>query len=202
MNDRFKKQIAFLTEMDKEKNVWRENFLADMSRHENDAEHSFHTAVMAIILAEYFDKDTDILKVLKMMLFHDAIEIYAGDTPAYDREKMKSKKERELSAAETLFSLLPKEQGDEIKNLWLEFEKCESKEAVFCNIMDRMQPTMLIDAKNGISWKNRAIKKEQVLKRNGLTLTGPEEIREYMQDVIERAVKNGCLIDNKGRENI
>lgn len=193
MDERFKKQIHFLTEIDKEKEIWRENFTSDMSRHENDAEHSFHTAVMAVVLSEYFDEDIDLLKVLKMMLLHDAVEIYAGDTPAYDTEGMKSKAEREKTAAYKLYGLLPKDQCDKLKNLWLEFEECKTKEAVFCNIMDRMQPTMLIDASDGISWKKRSIKKEQVLNRNKITMSGPKEIKEYMENVIERAYSSGCL---------
>ena len=193
MDERFKKQIHFLTQIDKEKEVWRENFTSDMSRHKNDAEHSFHTAVMAVVLSEYFDKDIDLLKVLKMMLLHDAVEIYAGDTPAYDTEGMKSKAEREKTAADKLYGLLPKDQYDSLKNLWLEFEECKTNEAIFCNIMDRMQPTMLIDAADGISWKKRGIKKEQVLNRNKITMSGPKEIKEYMEDVIERAYNSGCL---------
>ncbi|MCI2000137.1 MAG: HD domain-containing protein [Clostridia bacterium] len=192
MDERFKKQIRFLTEIDKEKKIWRENLLSDMSRHENDAEHSFHAAVMAVVLSEYFDKD-NLLKVLEMMLLHDAVEIYAGDTPAYDTEGMKSKEEREKAAADKLYRILPKDQCDKLKKLWIEFEECKTKEAKFCNIMDRMQPTMLIDALGGISWKNRNIKKEQVLNRNKITMSGPDKIREYMEDVITRAYNDGCL---------
>lgn len=193
MDERFKKQIEFLTEIDKLKEIWRENFTSDMSRQENDAEHSFHTAVMAVVLSEYFDKDIDLLKVLKMMLLHDAVEIYAGDTPAYDTEGMKSKEEREKMSADKLYGLLPEDQCNVLKNLWIEFEQCKTKEAKFCNIMDRMNPTMLIDACNGVSWKKRGIKKEQVLNRNKITVSGPDEIKEYMEDVIDRAYKSGCL---------
>ena len=173
MSERFKKQMSFLLELDKIKEIYRQTYLADSSRKENDAEHSWHACIMAVVLAEYFDKDIDLLKVIKMMLMHDVVEIYAGDTYCYDSKGYEDKDEREIASANKVYG--------------------ETKEAKFCAILDRVQPTMLNNAADGISWKEHGIKKEQVLKRNEVTFSGPKEIADYMKNIIDGAYESGIL---------
>ncbi|MEA5085465.1 MAG: HD domain-containing protein [Lachnospiraceae bacterium] len=191
-SERFNKQMEFLLELDKVKQIFRQTYLADQSRKENDAEHSWHACLMAVVLAEYFP-DVDLLKSLKMMLFHDVVEIYAGDTYCYDNKGNEDKVLREQASAQKVYGLLPDEQKDELIALWQEFEEGESPEAKFCAILDRVQPTMLNNAAKGISWVEHGIKKEQVIKRNEVTFQGPKVIGEYMDNIINSAYQNGYL---------
>jgi len=193
MNGRFQKQMDFLLEIDKIKEIYRQTYLADGSRKENDAEHSWHACIMAVVLAEYFGEDVDLLKVIKMMLMHDVVEVYAGDTYCYDAKGNEDKEEREKASAEKVYGLLPKDQKTEYIAIWREFEEQKTKEAVFCAILDRVQPTMLNKASDFISWKEHGIRKEQVLKRNEITFSGPEIIAEYMKNLIENASEKGYL---------
>lgn len=191
-SERFNKQMEFLLELDKVKQIFRQTYLADQSRKENDAEHSWHACLMAVVLAEYFP-EVDLLKVIKMMLFHDVVEIYAGDTYCYDNKGYEDKELREQASAEKIYGLLPAEQKDELIAIWQEFEEGESPEAKFCAILDRVQPTMLNNAAKGISWVEHDIKKEQVMKRNAVTFQGPKVIGEYIQNIIDSAYLNGYL---------
>ena len=188
----FDKQMDFLLEVDKVKEIYRQTYISDVSRFENDAEHSWHSCVMAVVLSGYFP-DADLLKTLKMMLFHDIVEIYAGDTYCYDVEGNKDKEKREKESAEKIYGLLPEWQKKEFMDIWMEFENGDSPEAKFCRILDRVQPTMLNKASGFASWKEHGIKKEQVLERNRTTFEGPEEIKTYMENIIENAVENGFL---------
>lgn len=190
--ERFKSQMDFLLEVDKIKQIFRQTYLADKSRKENDAEHSWHACLMAVVLAEYFP-EADLLKTIKMMLFHDVVEIYAGDTYCYDSIGNSDKAEREMMSAQKVYGLLPDEQKDELIALWQEFEKGESPEAKFCAILDRVQPTLLNDAAQGISWVEHGIKKEQVLKRNAVTFEGPKVIGDFMKQIIDNAYLKGYL---------
>lgn len=189
---RFKKQMDFILEIDKAKNIFRQTYLSDGKRKENDAEHSWHTAVMAFVLAEYFG-DVDVLKTMKMMIMHDLIEIYAGDTYCYDEEGNTTKEEREAAAAERLYSLLPEDQAEEYKALWLEFEAKESAESRFCEILDRLQPSMLNFATKGLSWKEHDIHLDQVLKRNKPALEGPQVVADYYKEELAKALEEGFL---------
>jgi len=191
-SERFDKQMEFLLELDKIKQIFRQTYLADKSRKENDAEHSWHACLMAVVLAEYFP-DADLLKVIKMMLLHDVVEIYAGDTYCYDTKGYEDKALREQMAAQKVYGLLPTEQTDELIALWQEFEEGESPEAKFCAILDRIQPTMLNNAADGISWVEHNIKKEQVIERNAVTFQGPEIIGEYIKNIIDKAYLKGYL---------
>ena len=190
---RFEKQMDFLLEIDKAKMIFRQTYLSDGKRKENDAEHSWHTAIMAFVLAEYFDSSIDVMKVMKMMLMHDLVEIYAGDTYCYDEAGISTQEERELAAANRLYSLLPEDQMEEYKSLWLEFEAKETAESKFCEILDRLQPSMLNFANEGASWKEHDIHKHQVLKRNEPIFKGPETIAEYYKSKIEDAMEKGFL---------
>lgn len=195
MKDRKKldELMRFILEIDKGKQVIRQTCLCDGSRRENDAEHSWHLAVMAVLLAEYANEPVDILKVVKMVLIHDLVEIDAGDTYAYDKKGNETKSERELQAAERIFGLLPGAAGTEFRALWDEFEAGETIEARFARTLDKIQPVLLNDASGGIAWKAHDIHVSQVLERNEETHKGSEVLWEYAREIIEKNVKNGTL---------
>ena len=149
---RLEKQIAFLTEVDKEKNIFRQTYLADGKRKENDAEHSWHLALAAVLLKEHMKEDADLGRVMTMVLIHDLVEIDAGDTYAYDTEGAATKREREVKAADRIFGILPEDQGTYLRELWDEFEAYETAEAKYAHLLDNFQPLMLNDASDGKSW--------------------------------------------------
>ncbi len=190
---RLEKQMQFILELDKIKSITRQTFLADETRKENDAEHSWHIAIMAIILKEYFDTDIDLLKVIKMVLMHDVVEIDAGDTFCYDEKANEDKVKREQKAAERIYHILPNDQAQEYKMLWYEFEEGQTKEAIFANILDRLQPILLNFRTNGKLWIENNISQQQVLRRNEKTLSGPKEIADYLIKLLEKAVDLGYL---------
>ena len=197
MSSDFEKQIAFIMELDKIKQIGRQTYLADGSRKENDAEHSWHLALMCFVLAEYANEPIDVLKTMKMVLLHDVIEIDAGDTYAYDTEGNKTKREREVKAADRIFGLLPEGQRTEFRGLWDEFEKMETPEAKFANMLDKVQPLLLNDASGGRSWEEHAVRGSQVMKRNERTHEGSEKIWEYAKALIEKNIKLGKLTDDE-----
>ena len=191
----FEKKMAFLMELDKVKQIGRQTYLADGSRKENDAEHSWHMALMVFLLADYANEEIDVLKTMKMILLHDVIEIDAGDTYAYDAAGNETKRERELAAADRIFGLLPEGQGSECRGLWDEFEAMETPEAKFANMLDKIQPLLLNDASDGRSWREHGVKKSQVLARNARVHEGSEELWRYARGLIERNVAKGNLRD-------
>ena len=190
---RLEQQIAFLMEIDKVKHIYRQNYLADGTRHENDAEHSWHIALMAVLLKEYAKEEVDVLKVMTMVLIYDLVEIDAGDTYAYDEEGAQTKREREVAAAERIFGLLPEDQGTYFRTLWDEFEAYDSADARYAHLLDNFQPFLLNDASEGISWVEHGVKKEQIYKRNAKTGTTSPIIWEHMQKVIEEHVERGTI---------
>ncbi len=192
--ERLEKQIKFILELDKIKSIIRQTYLANAIRKENDAEHSWHLAIMAIILEEYFDKDINLLKVIKMVLMHDVVEIDAGDTFCYDTKANQDKMIREKKAAERIYNILPEDQAQEYKSLWYEFEEGQTKEAIFANVLDRLQPIMLNFETNGALWIENNISQQQVLNRNEKTLiNGPKEISNYLITLLNKAVELGYL---------
>ncbi len=192
----FEKQIQFIMELDKIKKIGRQTYLSDASRKENDAEHSWHLALMAFVLADYSNEPIDVLKTMKMVLLHDVIEIDAGDTYAYDTEANKTKRERELKAADRIFGLLPEAQKSEYRGLWDEFEAMETPESKFANMLDKVQPLLLNDASGGKSWAEHGVQISQVLKRDERVHEGSEEIWAYAKSILEKNVKNGRLGSN------
>lgn len=180
--ERLQQQFAFIQEIDKEKTIFRQTYLSDASRKENDAEHSWHMAVMAILLSEYANEKIDVLKTVSMILVHDLVEIYAGDTYAYDSASNSDKAEREIKAADKLFTLLPEDQRDKFRALWDEFEAGETPEAKFAMTMDRIQPLMLNNASGGRSWKEHGVKASQVYGRNMSTAQGAEALWQYADE--------------------
>ncbi len=194
-NTRFSQQIAFLLELDKLKNIYRQTYVLHEDRTENDAEHSFHLAIMAAILAEHANTPVDVLHTMKMVLVHDVVEIDAGDTYCYDAKGNEDKAEREQKAADRLFALLPEEQEQEFRGLWEEFEEKETPEAKFANALDRIQPMLLNYKKGGISWMKHGITEEQVKNRNIPTVSaGSDTIGEFAEEIIRAAKEAGMLL--------
>lgn len=193
--ERFQKQLDFILEIDKEKNIYRQTHIRDYLRQENDAEHAWHMAIMIYLLKEYANEEFDVAKAMMMALIHDIVEIDAGDTYAYDTENLQTQKDREEKAAQRIFGILPDEQKAELKALFEEFEACQTPEAKFARAMDNFQPLLLNDFNNGQDWKAHNIKKSQVLNRQIKTKPGSEEIWEYSKELIEKNTKKGNLID-------
>ena len=195
MDERLKKQLEFILEIDKEKNILRQTHLSGHGRRENDAEHAWHMAIMAYLLQEYSNEPVDIAKVMLMCLIHDVVEIDAGDTYAYDEKGKLSQREREVKAADRIFNLLPKDQAKSMRDLWEEFETCETPEAKFARCMDNLQPILLNDKTGGKSWRERQIKRSQVEERQKRTKMGSDTLMEVVTQIIEKNVKNGNLKD-------
>lgn len=198
MTSRFKKQMDFLIEIDKVKNILRMTSIADGTRRENDAEHSWSLAVMAILFAEYMPQDLDLLKVIKMVLIHDLVEIYAGDTFAFDEAGMEDKEEREQSSADKIFGMLESDQGLELRTLWEEFEVCQTQEAQYAAMLDRLQPLIMNYLNEGGTWAQHGVTLEQVYKRNQITLDhGPKEFVDFINHVVDECARKGYILDKK-----
>ena len=191
--ERLEKQIQFIVEADKVKNIFRQTYLADGRRKENDAEHSWHLALMAVLLKEHMNEDADVARVMIMVLIHDLVEIDAGDTYAYDEKGAQTKREREVKAAERIFGILPEDQGRYFRELWEEFEAYETPEAKFAHLLDNFQPILLNDASGGKSWVEHGVHKSQPMKRNERIPGTPDIIWEKMQEIFEKHVENGNL---------
>lgn len=189
--ERLQKQMEFIREVDKVKKIVRQTYLADSSRKENDAEHSWHLALMAILLKEYANEEVSLEKVIPMVLIHDLVEIDAGDTYAYDDAGAETKRERETKAADRIFGMLPADQGTWFRDLWEEFEAYETAEAKFAHMLDNCQPLLLNDASGGRSWVEHGVCKSQIYKRNEHTAEGAEEIWKYMESLIDKHVQLG-----------
>lgn len=188
------KQLSFIVEIDKIKNVFRRTLLVDGTRRENDAEHSWHLAIMAMLLTEYADnKEFSLEKVIKMVTIHDLIEIYAGDTFAFDVKGNQDKAEREKLSADKLFSQLPPNQQTELRSLWEEFDKEESADARYAAAMDRLQPFIHNLCTQGHTWVLGKVTKEQVLKRSGLVMQVIPALKTWMENQIEQAIQKGWI---------
>ena len=194
MDARFEKQLAFILELDKEKNILRQTHLSDYSRRENDAEHAWHMAVMLYLLREYANEPFDLAKAMMMALIHDVVEIDAGDTYDYDEEAKKTQAERERRAAERIFGLLPDDQRDELRALFEEYEAQETPEAHIVRSMDSLQPLLLNDKTEGRDWRSHGVKMEQVIKRQEPGRLGSERIWEFSKALIERNADEGKII--------
>ncbi|PJC85474.1 phosphohydrolase [Vibrio sp. HA2012] len=194
MNIRLEKQLALVMELDQLKSVLRRTrLLGENQRRENSAEHSWHTALMALILEEHANEPVDISKVVKMLLLHDIVEIDAGDTFVYDTVALADQEEKELAAAERLFGMLPSDQGDELKAIWLEFEQAETAEAKFAKALDRIIPMLMNYNNNGQSWQEHGVAKQQVININGRIEQGSAVLWEKAMQIINDAVEKGWL---------
>lgn len=195
--DRLEQIVDFCRLTDKEKFIRRRTYLTDGQRLENDAEHAWHLAVMALLLCEYANEEVDLLKVVSMVLIHDLVEIYAGDTFAYDKEGLKTQKAREEAAADRLFPRLPEDLAEKFRELWEEFEADETPEAHFAHTLDNFQPLMLQAATDGKAWQEGHRKLSEVLHRNRRTSSGSEILWAYAEKhFIEPQLRNGHLEDD------
>lgn len=185
-NERLDRQLSFILELDKMKEILRQTYLCDASRRENDAEHSWHLAVMTAVLSEYANTPIDVGHTMMMVLLHDVIEIDAGDTYAYDPAGNLTKRDREVKAADRIYRLLPGDQAAFFRSLWDEFEAGTTAEAKFANAMDKIQPILLNAASGGLAWKEHGIRKEQVTDRNVHTHEGSEVLWQKTLEIISR----------------
>lgn len=195
MNERLEKQLKFLLEIDKEKQIFRQTHILGYGRRENDAEHAWHMAVMAFVLAEYADDPVDVLRVVQMVLIHDLVEIYAGDTYAYDEAGKATQRARELAAADSVFGMLPEDQEQQMRAVWEEFEAYETAEARFAHLLDNYQPLSLNDANGGRDWVSHGVSRSQIMKRQGRTLDVSETMGRVIRQVIDKNVEKGTIRD-------
>lgn len=192
-NDRLLKQIGFIKEIDKLKYIQRKTKLFNSDRHENDAEHSWHLAMMILVLAEHSEKPIDILKVVKMVLIHDIVEIDTGDVFIYDTEKRESNTEKEHIAAKRIFGLLPKEQADEFIAIWEEFEAGFTDESKFAKAVDRFEPLLQNVSNNGGTWAEYNIDYQDVVEKNKHIKQGAMSIWNYTENMLNDSVAKGIL---------
>ena len=195
--DHLSKQVSFIQEIDKIKYIQRKTKLFNSDRPENDAEHSWHLAVMTMVLAEHSDTPIDVLKVLKMVLIHDIVEIDAGDTFIYDTLKSHSNSDNERKAAIRIFGLLPKEQGDELIAIWEEFETGVTNEAKFAKSMDRFEPLLQNASNNGGTWKEFDVDYHQVYEKKKVIKEGSTTLWNYAENLLHESVDKGILKKKK-----
>ncbi|MBR5714310.1 MAG: HD domain-containing protein [Clostridia bacterium] len=193
MDERLEKQLGFCLEIDKEKSIFRRTHLSGHGRNENDAEHSWHMAVMAYLLCEYSNEPIDISRVMLMCLIHDIVEIDAGDTYAFDENGKKTQKAREDAAKVRLFSMLPDDQKTELIALFDEFTAYETPESKFAHAMDNLQPLILNNSNGGNDWKEHGVSADQVYGRQGKTRLGSEKLFEVTDRIIKENIERGSL---------
>jgi len=193
MNDKLKGQLDFLIEADKMKSILRQTLLIDKSRRENDAEHSWHIALMAMTLAEYAPFEISLDRVIRMALVHDLVEIYAGDTFAYDTAGYQSKDERENEAADKLFSLLPKEQSCVYRALWEEFDAMQTPDAIYASAIDRLQPFINNSLTDGHTWVQHGVTVDKIYKRMAIVKEALPALWEFIENVIDENMKSGRI---------
>ena len=194
-DNRLARQLAFLTEIDRAKTVLRQTLLCDRSRRENDAEHSWHLAMCASVLAEYAPPGVDLGRVLTMALVHDLVEIDAGDTFAYDEAGNATKEARERAAADRIYAMLPEEQGAYYRALWEEFDAMETPDARFAAACDRLQPFLNNLATGGHTWKLGHVRLSQVERRIGPVCALSPALRAFVEENLRDAVARGWLLD-------
>ncbi|EJB8451817.1 TPA: HD domain-containing protein [Vibrio parahaemolyticus] len=192
--DRLEKQLALLIELDKLKSVLRRTRVKSAEgRLENSCEHSWHVALMAVLMEEHANAPVDICRVMKMLLIHDVVEIDAGDTFVYDTAASKEQAEKEIKAAERLFGMLPTDQGQELLALWQEFEAAQSDDAKYAKALDRLIPMLLNYHNNGQSWKENSVTREQALTINKRIEFGSVTLWDKAKELIEEATEKGWL---------
>ena len=191
--DTLLKQVSFIKEIDKLKYIQRKTKLFNSDRNENDAEHSWHLAMMTIVLAEHSDTPIDVLKVLKMVLIHDIVEIDAGDTFIYDTVKNHTNTDEELAAAKRIFGLLPTEQAEEFIAIWTEFEEGITNEAKFARSMDRFEPLLQNVSNNGGTWAEFNVDYEKVYTKKKAIEKGSTSLWAYSENLLNESVEKGIL---------
>jgi putative hydrolase of HD superfamily len=190
---RLQQQMQFVVETDKLKSIFRSSRLFHGERHENDAEHSWHLALMALVLAEHADPPVDVLRVVKMVLIHDLVEIDAGDTFVYDEAALLTQPERERLAADRIFGLLPEDTARELRVVWEEFEERQTPEAKFAGALDRMGGVLPSYHNEGGCWREASVTVERVKARNGVIADGSPALWRYAEGLIDDAVEKGFV---------
>jgi len=196
-NERFERQIRFVLEIDRLKTIVRRTYLLHADRAENTAEHSWHLAMLAILLSEYANDPVDVSRVVKMVLIHDIVEIEAGDTYFYDAAAELDKAVRERAAADRLFGILPPDQGEDLRQLWEEFEAADTPEARFALALDRFMPQLHNYHTQGRSWVEHGITADRVLERNASMAEGSSKLWECARALVDDAVAKGFLATKK-----
>ena len=191
--NRLAKQMKFILEIDKEKNIMRQTHLTGHGRNENDSEHAWHMAIMTYLLKEYANEKIDIAHTMMMCLIHDIVEIDAGDTYAYDEEGKKTQREREEKAADRIFGMLPEDQRDELRALFEEFEEDATPEAHFAHAMDNFQPLLLNDSNEGADWERHGVNRSQVNGRQKKTRIGSEVLYEKTMEILDKNEEAGHI---------
>ena len=191
--ERFEKQLDFLILIDKMKNIERQTLIADGSRRETDAEHSWHIAVMALLLKEYAAETIDVDRVVRMLLVHDLVEVYAGDTFCYDVQGNLDKQKREQEAADRLFSMLPDDQRDEIRGLFEEFDRMDTPDSRFAAALDRLQPISNNHLTNGHTWRKGHVKSAQVYERMVPVKQATPELWPLVERIVAHGIEIGAL---------
>lgn len=186
--------MEFIVELDKMKSILRQTSLINEEQREDDAQHSWHISIMAMILENYSNEKIDLLKVIKMLLIHDLVEIYAGDTFCYDKEANGDKREREVEAAEKIFGMLAKDKERELRSLWDEFEEMKTPEALFAISMDRLQPMLNNYFNNGGTWKKFNVAKSDIYKRIGPVKKSSDDLWEYVEYMLEDSFEKGFIV--------
>jgi putative hydrolase of HD superfamily len=191
--ERLARQLSFCLEIDKVKHIIRRNTVADGSRREGDAEHQWHLAVMALLLAEYAAAPVDVARVVAMLLVHDLVEIDAGDAFIYDDAAREEAAAREQAAADRIFALLPEDQSSWVRGLWEEFEAKRTPEARFAGALDRLQPMLLNASADGGGWKANGVGADRVAAIARAIEAGSPTLHEVAQAMVRRAVEDGAL---------
>lgn len=194
LNERIKKDIEFIVELDKMKTILRQTKIIGKDQREDDAQHSWHISLMAMVLSEYANEEVDTFKVIKMLLTHDLVEIYAGDTFCYDKKGNDDKRERELEAAKKIYGMLDEDKGKELRALWDEFEEMKTPEALFAASMDRMQPMLSNYYNEGGTWDKHNVSKSDIYKRISPVEKSSHRLWEFMTNIIEDARERGLIV--------
>jgi putative hydrolase of HD superfamily len=195
-SERLERQLQFLLEIDRLKQVDRQTSIVGGHRRENTAEHSWHLAMYALVLREWSNVDVDLSRVLALCLVHDIVEIDAGDTFAYDVAAHVDKEDRERRAADRLFGILPEDQGTYLRELWEEYEAQETPESRFANAVDRMQPAMLNHQAGEYSpWRRHGVTRPQAMRRLSPIGDGSHVLWEHTRQIIAEAVERGHLVE-------
>ena len=191
------KQMSFIHEIDKIKYIFRKSRLFASDRHENDAEHSWHLAMMAIVLADYANEPVDILKVLKMLLIHDIVEIDAGDVFLFDSVIRQNNSVAEYKAADRIFGLLPGDQAAEFIEIWQEFEAAQTPESLFARAIDNLEPILQNISNGGGTWEEFSVSYESVIEKKKVIQYGSKHLWEFTEELLKESLKNGILKSEK-----
>lgn len=191
--ERLSQQFKFIYEIDKIKFILRKTRLFESDRRENDAEHSWHLAMMTLILSEHSNVPIDVLKVLKMVLIHDIVEIDAGDVFFYDKTQNHDNRKEEYAAAERIFGLLPEDQANELMAIWLEFEDCKTNEAKFARVVDRLEPLLQNASNEGGTWMEYDVRYDEVLNSKLVMKDTATPLWDYAVKLLNESVEKGIL---------